>query len=187
MTPTLLIYALLGGGLGALLGYFGQCSSGACPLTANWRRGAIYGAVLATVFYFASGQPGNAPEMNRSTASVKHITTAEFDAEVTQAALPVVADFYATWCGPCRRLAPVVDKLADQYAGKIKFVKVNVDESPKLAAQFQVEGIPTLLFFKGGKLAGTSVGLVAREDLIAKLDSLVQTNALPPGARAAGR
>ena len=181
MTPTLLIYVLIGGGLGALLGYFGQCSSGACPLTANWRRGAIYGMVLATVFCFASGQAGNAPEMNRSTAHVKHITAAEFDAEVTHAARPVVADFYATWCGPCRELAPVVDKLADQYAGKIKFVKVNVDESPKLAAQFQVEGIPALLFFKDGKLAGASVGLVGREDLIAKLDSLIQTNT-PPGA-----
>jgi thioredoxin 1 len=93
-----------------------------------------------------------------------------------QATLPVVADFYATWCGPCRQLSPVVDALADQYAGKIKFVKVNVDESPKLAQQFQVEAIPTLLFFKDGKLADTSVGLLSKKDLIQRLDSLLQTN-----------
>jgi thioredoxin len=78
----------------------------------------------------------------------------------------VVVDCYATWCGPCRRLAPIVDKLADEYAGKIKFVKVNVDESPKVAQQFNIEGIPTLLFFNDGKLASTSVGLLTKEDLL---------------------
>lgn len=175
----LLIYILIGGGLGATLGYFGKCSSGTCPLTANWRRGAIYGAALAVLFYFISGQAGNTPEMNQSTANVKHITDAGFDAEVTHAALPVVADFYATWCGPCRQLAPVVDELAGQYAGKIKFVKINMDESPKLAQQFQVEGIPTLLFFKDGKLTGASTGWIDREDLKAKLDLLIRTNAQP--------
>jgi thioredoxin 1 len=176
MTPMLLIYLLIGGSLGAALGYFGSCKSGACPLTANWRRGALYGAVMATIFYFASGRGGNATEMNQSTANVKHITDAQFDTEVTQATLPVVVDFYATWCGPCRRLAPTMDSLADQYAGKIKFVKVNVDESPKLAQKFQVEGIPMLVFFKNGKTAGTSVGLLAKEDLIQRLDALLQTN-----------
>ena len=117
--------------------------------------------------------------MNQSTANVMHITEAEFDKEVTQATLPVVVDFYATWCGPCRQLAPTMDSLADQYAGKIKFVKVNVDESPKLAQEFQVEGIPMLAFLQNGKAVGTSVGLVAKENLILRLDSLLQTNAQP--------
>ena len=179
MTPTLLIYLLIGGGVGAGLGYFGSCKSGACPLTANWRRGAIYGAVVASMFFLASGRSGNSSEMNQSTANVKHITDPNFNAEVTQAALPVVVDFYATWCGPCRQLAPTMDSLADQYAGKIKFVKVNVDESPKLAQQFQVEGIPMLLFFKNGKLAGTSVGLLTKADLIHRLGSLIQTQTQP--------
>ncbi len=119
--------------------------------------------------------------MNQSTLNVKHITDGEFDTEVTQASLPVVVDFYATWCGPCRQLAPTMDRLADQYAGKIKFVKVNVDESPKLAQQIQIEGIPTLAFLQHGKTAGTSVGLIAKDDLILRLDSLLQTNA-PPAA-----
>ena len=117
--------------------------------------------------------------MNQSAANVKHITDADFDAEVMQSAVPVVMDFYATWCGPCRQLAPTMDSLADQYAGKIKFVKVNVDESPKVAQQFQVEGIPMLVFLQNGKTAGTSVGLVAKEDLILRLDSLLQTNTQP--------
>ena len=72
-----------------------------------------------------------------------------------------------------------MDSLADQYAGKIKFVKVNVDESPNLARKFQVEGIPMLVFLQNGKTAGTSVGLSAKEDLIQRLDSLLQTNAQP--------
>ena len=178
MTPTLLIYLLIGGGVGAGLGYFGSCKSGACPLTANWRRGAFFGALIGLVVYVSSGG-GNSTAMNQSTANVKHITDADFDAEVMQSALPVVVDFYATWCGPCRQLAPTMDSLAEQYAGKIKFVKINVDESPKLAQKFQVEGIPMLVFLQHGKTAGTSVGLVAKEDLILRLDSLLQTNAQP--------
>ena len=177
---SLLIYALIGGSLGALLGYFGSCKSGACPLTANWRRGAVVGAIIGLVVYLSSGGGGNATEMNQSTPNVKRITEADFDAEVMQSTVPVVMDFYATWCGPCRQLAPTMDRLADQFAGKIKFVKVNVDESPKLAQKFQVEGIPMLVFLQNGKTAGTSVGLVAKEDLILRLDSLLQTN--PPSA-----
>lgn len=178
---SLLIYSLIGGSLGALLGYLGKGNSGACPLTANWWRGVLSVAGLAVVFCLIAGCGGDATALNQSTANVKHISPAEFDAEVTQAALPVVADFYATWCGPCRQLAPTLDALADQYAGKIKFVKVNVDEAPKLAQQFNIQAIPTLLFFKNGSLAATSVGLLARDDLILRLEALLQTNA-PPAA-----
>ena len=178
MSP-LLTYLLIGGSLGALLGYFGKCSSGRCPLTANWRRGAIYGAVVAAAAFFVTGGGASSAEMNQSTANMKHITQTDFDAEVTQANLPVVVDCYATWCVPCRRLAPVMDKLADQFAGKIKFVKVNVDESPKLAQQFNIEGIPMLLFFKNGKLVNSFAGLLPKEDLILRLETLLQTNAEP--------
>ena len=180
MTSTLLIYLLIGGGVGATLGYFGSCKTGVCPLTANWRRGAFVGALIGLVVYAASGG-GNSTAMNQSTANVKHITDAEFDFEVTHSAVPVVMDFYATWCGPCRVLAPTMDSLAEQYAGKIKFVKVIVDESPKLVQQFQVEGIPMLVFLQNGKTVGSSVGLVSKEDLIQRLDSLMQTNSRPLG------
>jgi thioredoxin len=174
-----IFYILIGGGIGATVGYFNKCNSGACPLTANWRRGAIYGAVLAGLFCFASGCGGNSAAMNQSTANVKHITDAEFTAEVMQATQPVVVDCYATWCGPCKQLSPIVDALADEYAGKIKFVKVNVDESPKVSQQFQIQAIPTMLFFKDGKLVNTSVGLLPKEDLILRLETLLTTNAPP--------
>ena len=180
MTPTLLIYVLIGGGAGAGLGYFGSCNSGACPLTANWRRGAFFGALIGLLLYSATGG-GNSWAMNQSAANVKHIADAEFDAEAMQSALPVVVDFYATWCGPCRQLAPTMDGLAEQYAGKIKFIKVNVDESPKVAQQFQVEGIPMLVFLQHGQTAGTSVGLITKENLILRLDLLLPAN-LPPAA-----
>ena len=178
MNP-ILFYILAGGGLGAVLGYLGKCSSGACPLMATWWRGTLYGAAIGALFCVASGCGGSSAAMNQSTANVKHITDAEFDAEVTQSARPVVVDCYATWCGPCRQLAPIVDKLADDYAGRIKFVKVNVDESPKTAQQFQVSAIPTLLFFKDGRLVATTVGLLGKQELGSKLDGLLQTNPPP--------
>jgi thioredoxin 1 len=152
-------------------------------MTANWQRGAIYGAVLSALFYLVSGRGVNSAAMNQSTANVKHITDADFDAEVLQASQPVVVDCYATWCGPCRELAPIVDNLADEYAGKIKLVKVNVDESPKTAHKFQIEAIPTLLFFKDGKLTGTSVGLLTKAGLASRLEALLatKTQSVAPG------
>jgi len=110
--------------------------------------------------------------MNESTANVKHITQGEFADEVTRCATPVVADFYATWCGPCRELSPLLDKLAGGYTDKIKFVKINVDESPGLAQNFQVQAIPTLIFFKDGKVADRTTGLLPETDLKLKLDLL---------------
>ena len=110
--------------------------------------------------------------MNESTANVKHITQGEFADEVTRATGPVVVDFYATWCGLCRELAPMLDAAAGSFSGNIKFFKVNVDESPGLAQNFQIEAMPTVLFFKDGKLAARMVGLATEADLKLKLDLL---------------
>ena len=110
--------------------------------------------------------------MNESTASVKHITQGEFADQVTRASGPVVVDFYATWCGPCRQLAPMLDRLAEPLAAKIKFFKVNIDESPGLAQNYQIEAIPTVLLFKDGKLADRITGLLPEADLQAKLKAL---------------
>jgi thioredoxin 1 len=166
----LILSLLVGGGLGALLGRFGQCSSGACPLTANWKRGLIYGAVLGSVFYFASGGTmGSYP----TPKNIKTITEGEFEAEVVQSGRPVVVDFYAPWCGPCRTLSPRLDQLAGEFGDRIKFVSVNVDHAQSLAAEFNVQSIPTLLFFdRDGKVAGTSVGLLSKASLLAKLEAL---------------
>jgi thioredoxin 1 len=172
----LILTLIIGAGIGAALGYFGKCASGSCPLTATWWRGAIYGAVVGLLFYFASGGNGSA-SVNQSTENVKRIGQDQFDAEVMQSPAPVVADFYAPWCGPCKILSPRLDELAGSFTNRLRFVKINVDEAPALARRFEIQGIPTLLFFKDGKVVDRIVGLPATDDLKARLDALAGTNA----------
>jgi thioredoxin 1 len=86
------------------------------------------------------------------------VSTADFDKEVLQAEQPVLVDFWAVWCGPCRAIAPAVDAVADEYAGKAKVLKLNVDDSPEIAGRYGVQSIPTLMIFKGGQKVGELVG-----------------------------
>lgn len=170
MTP-LALKLLLGAGLGALLGYYGQCSSGTCPLTANWKRGALYGAALGLLFHFAAGGGGS----YQHPKNVKAIAAADYEAEVTRAGKPVVVDFFATWCGPCKTLAPRLDQLAAEFGDRIKFVSVNLDQAQELARQLNVQGVPTLFFVGAdGQIADTSVGLVSAAVLRTKLESLLK-------------
>lgn len=93
------------------------------------------------------------------------LTQENFEAEVLQSELPVLVDFWATWCGPCRMLAPIIEELAQEKEGVIKVGKVNVDEQPALAAQFGIVSIPTVMVFRGGEVTGTMVGYRPKADL----------------------
>jgi len=99
------------------------------------------------------------------------ITSANFAAEVEQSDKPVILDFWAEWCGPCRMLGPVLDEVSGELAGRIKIGKVNVDESQELAAKFQVRSIPTMLFFDKGAVKSQVVGALRKADLLAKIEA----------------
>ncbi|MCL6639351.1 MAG: thioredoxin [Firmicutes bacterium] len=97
-----------------------------------------------------------------------------FEAEVLQSPIPVVVDFWAPWCGPCRSMAPIIDDLAKEFEGKVKVGKVNVDENRTLAGNYGVMSIPTLIFFKGGKAEGQLVGYTPKASLVKKIDGLLE-------------
>jgi len=97
-----------------------------------------------------------------------------FNTEVLQSALPVLVDFWAPWCGPCRSMAPVIEELADEYGGRVKVAKVNVDENKTLAGSYGVMSIPTLIIFNNGKIVDTIVGFNPKTTLAKKLDKLIE-------------
>lgn len=101
------------------------------------------------------------------------VTDQNFDAEVLQSSTPVLVDFYADWCGPCQMIMPIIAQLADEYEGKAKVVKVDVDASPETAQKFGVMSIPTLIFFKGGEEVDRLNGALPKDALAEKLDSLL--------------
>ncbi len=105
-------------------------------------------------------------------SNVKHVTTQEFESEVLRSEQPVLVDFYATWCAPCKMLSPVLDKLASEFAGRVKIVKVNVEEEMSLAMRYGISGVPTLILFKGGVIVDTMVGLLPPLALKAKLEQV---------------
>jgi thioredoxin 1 len=102
-----------------------------------------------------------------------HVTEQDFDDIVQKAGVPVLVDFWAEWCGPCKMLSPVLDELAAEFGEKVKIAKVNVDQQPNLAARYGIRSIPTIILFRGGEIAEQMVGMQPKEALKAKLDSLL--------------
>ncbi|MGL5631965.1 MAG: thioredoxin TrxA [Azovibrio sp.] len=102
---------------------------------------------------------------------IHHITDDTFDNEVLQSQQPVLVDYWAEWCGPCKNIAPILDEVAHEYAGKLKVAKVNIDENQSTPAKFGIRGIPTLMIFKNGNVEATKVGALSKSQLTAFIDS----------------
>jgi len=102
---------------------------------------------------------------------IVHLSDDSFEAEVLQSSLPVLVDYWAEWCGPCKMIAPVLDEIAVEYAGRVKLAKLNIDDNPNTPPRYGIRGIPTLMIFKDGEVEATKVGAVSKSQLTAFIDS----------------
>ena len=105
-----------------------------------------------------------------SSQFIKHVSDASFDADVLQSGTPVLVDYWAEWCGPCKMIAPILDEVAKDYGERVQVAKMNVDDNREVPAKFGIRGIPTLMLFKDGQLAATKVGALSKAQLTAFLD-----------------
>jgi thioredoxin 1 len=103
--------------------------------------------------------------------SIVHTSDANFAADILKSDTPVLLDFWAEWCGPCKMIAPILDEIAEEYKGRVKIAKINIDENPQTPPRFNIRGIPTLILFKNGTVEAQKVGAVSKSQLAAFLDS----------------
>jgi thioredoxin 1 len=160
----LLIGAGVGALLGGLMGHLGRCRTGTCPITSNPLGGALFGALLGAALFHAV-LPGFASLSSSGVApGVRQIASStELDKTLAATDGPVLVDFYSPSCPPCRRLGPVIEKLADDYEGKAAVVKVNVNKARDLAARYGIRSIPTVILFVDGQPTEPLVGLRPEE------------------------
>jgi thioredoxin 1 len=107
-----------------------------------------------------------------STPSIIHLDEATFDQVLSDSDVPILVDFWATWCGPCRMIAPILEEIAEEQAEAVRIVKVDVDNNPELSNRFEIRNIPAILFFKGGEVKDQVVGLTSKADLVSRLNAL---------------
>jgi thioredoxin 1 len=195
----LLLGVLIGGAIGTVLGYFGKCSSGSCPLTANPFRGAIYGAIVGVLLVSllsvplqeeakhskdklampkeimeASDNEAVGTRERSENSGVIHIDNkSDFEAKVLKASGICLVDLFSDSCPPCRMLAPTISSLADKYSGKVTVCKVNLDRAPAIAREYGVMAIPTVLIIKDGKEVKRLVGLQPESEYAKQLDKLI--------------
>ena len=105
--------------------------------------------------------------------NIINVTDSNFEQEVLSSEIPVLLDYWAEWCGPCKMIAPILNDIANEYSGKIKIAKINIDENPGAPAKFGVRGIPTLMIFKSGSIEATKVGAMSKSQLSAFIDSTI--------------
>ena len=156
----ILIGGMVGLVVGAAVGYMAKCRSGACPLTSSPLRGGILGIIIGAMFAVALSPRGETAQVRGKSDSITSVSTAaQFEQVVIGADKPVLVDFFATWCPPCKALAPIIEKLSREYSGRVVFVEVDGDQSPELAGQYVAEGYPTVIIFSGGMALPALVGL----------------------------
>ena len=110
---------------------------------------------------------------NTMSDNIKNVSDAAFEADVLKSSKPVLVDYWAAWCGPCKMIAPILEEVAKEYGDRITIAKLNVDENPETAAKFGIRGIPTLMLFKDGQVAQTKVGALSKSQLTAFLDAAI--------------
>jgi|TARA_B100000965_G_scaffold403714_1_gene432558 thioredoxin 1 len=110
-------------------------------------------------------------QLERQMSDIVNVTDGTFDAEVLQSDSPVLVDYWAEWCGPCKMIAPILDEISGEYDGKLKIAKLNIDENPDTPPKYGIRGIPTLMLFKNGNVEATKVGALSKSQLTAFLDS----------------
>jgi len=194
MVIRILLGVLIGGAIGAVLGYFGKCSSGTCPLTANPYRGAIYGAVVGVLLAsFFSTPPKEKPEGSdvvhiekksdsnivalkaNGSSLMESLSKDKFLQKVFnyeqnkewkfEGKLPCIIDFYADWCGPCKMVEPILQELAQEYQGKLNIYRVDTQAQQELAAAFGIQSIPSILFVPLNDKPQMAVGALPKETL----------------------